>query len=80
VAEQAILNVLRATRPADAYQGEELGASGSGSSDRTWLIDPLCGTVNFAAQTPMVARNVALRSGDQIQVAACADPAAGEVF
>jgi myo-inositol-1(or 4)-monophosphatase len=34
-AENAILDVLRAARPSDAYQGEELGASGSTASDRT---------------------------------------------
>lgn len=79
-AEHAILDVLRAARPGDAYHGEELGASGNASSDRTWLIDPLCGTLNFAAQTPLVAVNVALRDGDRIPAAACADPVAGEVF
>lgn len=79
-AEQAILEVLRSARPADAYQGEELGRSGSGSAGRVWLIDPLCGTANFAAQTPMMAVNVALRDGSRIPAAACADPLAGEVF
>ena len=79
-AENAILDVLRAARPADAYQGEELGASGHTTADRTWLIDPLCGTLNFAAQTPMMAVNVALREGDRIEAAASADPLAGEVF
>lgn len=79
-AEQAILDVLRAARPADAYLGEELGTSGNGSAARLWLIDPLCGTVNFAAQTPMMAVNVALRNGSRIGAAAVAAPLAGEVF
>jgi myo-inositol-1(or 4)-monophosphatase len=79
-AENAILDVLRAARPGDAYQGEELGTSGNGSSDRTWLIDPLCGTLNFAAQTPLMAVNVALRDAGHVQAAACADPVAREVF
>jgi myo-inositol-1(or 4)-monophosphatase len=79
-AEKAILDVLRAARPADAYLGEELGAFGSESSDRTWLIDPLCGTLNFAAQTPLMAVNIALRDNGRIRVAASADPRAGEVF
>jgi myo-inositol-1(or 4)-monophosphatase len=79
-AEKAILEVLRTARPTDAYQGEELGASGDDSSDRTWLIDPLCGTLNFAAQTPMMAVNVALRDHGSIEVAASADPLAAEVF
>jgi myo-inositol-1(or 4)-monophosphatase len=79
-AEQAILDVLRAARPGDGYQGEELGASGSGRSGRTWLIDPLCGTANFAVTTPLAAVNVALCAGDQVLAAASADPLAGEVF
>jgi myo-inositol-1(or 4)-monophosphatase len=79
-AERAIVDVLRAACPADAYRGEELGGSGDGSSRRTWLIDPLCGTLNFAAHTPMMAVNVALQDGGRIQAAACADPAAGEMF
>lgn len=79
-AEHAILDVLRAMRPNDAYHGEESGVSGSRASSRTWLVDPLCGTLNFAAQTPMVAVNVALRSGYDVRIAACADPVSGEVF
>jgi myo-inositol-1(or 4)-monophosphatase len=79
-AERAILDVLRSARPADAYQGEELGRSGDASAGRTWLIDPVCGTLNFAARTPLMAVNVAVRAGRRIEVAACADPLAGEVF
>jgi myo-inositol-1(or 4)-monophosphatase len=83
-AEQAILDVLRAARPDDAVLGEESGLTGSGIADRTWLVDPLCGTLNFAARTTLVAVNVALRTGSgagaDIAVAASADPFAREVF
>jgi myo-inositol-1(or 4)-monophosphatase len=79
-AERAILDVLRAARPGDGYQGEELGQSGAGRSGRRWLIDPLCGTANFAVQTPLAAVNVALCAGDRVLAAASADPLAGEVF
>jgi len=79
-AEKAILDVLFTERPTDAYLGEEQGAMGNESSDRTWLIDPLCGTPNFAAQTPLVAVNVALRHLDHIKVAATAAPFTREVF
>ncbi|HYN96239.1 MAG TPA: inositol monophosphatase family protein [Pilimelia sp.] len=77
-AEKAIRSVLRAARPADAYRGEELGAAGS--ADRTWLVDPLCGTLNFAARSPLMAVNVALRERGRVAVAASADPLTGEVF
>ena len=60
-AEQAILDVLRAARPDDAVVAEESGRTGTGDNGRTWLVDPLCGTLNFAARTMLVSVNVALR-------------------
>ncbi|MEV0268190.1 inositol monophosphatase family protein [Hamadaea sp. NPDC050747] len=76
-AEQAILGVLRETRPDDAVLGEETGGT---IGDRTWFVDPLCGTLNYAAETTMVAVNVALRTGSRVTAAASADPFTGEVF
>ena len=66
-AEQAIGEVLHAERPADAMLGEEQGLRGEG--DRTWLVDPLCGTLNFAAGMMVVAVNVALRAGTEVTAA-----------
>ena len=77
-AERAILEVIRAARPGDAFLGEEGGLIGSG--DRTWLVDPLCGTLNFAARTPLVAVNVALRTPHGTVAAAVIDPFGQEVF
>jgi fructose-1,6-bisphosphatase/inositol monophosphatase family enzyme len=80
-AEQSIMAVLRAARPTDGFIGEEAGATGPASTTgRTWLVDPLCGTLNYAAQTPLVAVNVALRESGHVAVAATADPLAGDVF
>lgn len=78
--ERAIVNILREARPADGIVGEELGATALGSAGRTWLVDPLCGTANFAAQTPLMAVNVALQVGNDVAVAASADPLTDEVF
>ncbi|WP_030018460.1 inositol monophosphatase family protein [Streptomyces monomycini] len=75
-AEQAILDVLRAARPDDAVLGEEGGQQGAADAVRQWLVDPLCGTLNYAVGTMLVAVNVALRGG----AAAVADPFSGEVF
>ncbi|UQA37034.1 MULTISPECIES: inositol monophosphatase family protein [unclassified Streptomyces] len=77
-AEKAILDVLRAAQPADAVLGEEGGQQGAGAADgvRQWLVDPLCGTLNYAVGTLLAAVNVALRGG----AAAVADPFGGEVF
>jgi myo-inositol-1(or 4)-monophosphatase len=79
-AENTILGVIRANRPDDAVTAEESGRSGSGGSERMWLVDPLCGTLNYAARSMLVAVNVALRVGSDITVAASADPFADEVF
>ncbi|GHH44188.1 inositol monophosphatase family protein [Streptomyces candidus] len=79
-AEQAILDVLRAARPEDAVTGEESGTTGDAAAGRRWLVDPLCGTLNYAARTPLVAVNVALRAGAGVTAAASADPFSGEVF
>ncbi|MFC0531865.1 inositol monophosphatase family protein [Phytohabitans kaempferiae] len=79
-AERAVLDVLRPARPHDAVLGEESGHDGDAAAGRLWLVDPLCGTLNFAAHTPLVAVNVALRDGAGVAVAAAADPFTGEVF
>jgi myo-inositol-1(or 4)-monophosphatase len=79
-AERAIMSVLSAHRPRDARTGEESGTSGAASSSRRWLVDPLCGTLNFAAGTPLAVVNVALVDGDRVRAAAAADPFADEVF
>ncbi|WP_326587015.1 inositol monophosphatase family protein [Streptomyces sp. NBC_01294] len=75
-AEEAILGVIRAARPEDAVHGEEGGQQGAAGAARQWLVDPLCGTLNYAVGTTLVAVNVALRGGP----AAVADPFSGEVF
>ncbi|OIK00447.1 phosphatase [Streptomyces sp. MUSC 14] len=79
-AERAILDVLRAARPDDAVTGEESGRSGAADARRRWLVDPLCGTLNYAVRTMLVGVNVALRDGDRVTAAATADPFSGEVF
>lgn len=79
-AEAAIRAVIHWARPADAVVGEEAGASGGSGNGRTWLVDPLCGTLNYAAGTPGVAVNVALRAPEGLTAAAVADPLADEVL
>ncbi|GAA1747749.1 inositol monophosphatase family protein [Luedemannella helvata] len=79
-AEKAIIDVLRASRPDDLVVGEESGRTGTGGNGRMWLVDPLCGTLNYAVHNMLVSVNVALRTGTQVGVAASADPFTGEVF
>lgn len=76
--ERAIRAVLSARRPGDAILGEELGATGDAA--RRWLVDPICGTLNFAAGVPLFAVNVALEVGDVTVAAAVVDPVSGQAF
>ncbi|MGW2838571.1 inositol monophosphatase family protein [Streptomyces sp. NPDC001493] len=80
-AERAILDTLRAARPDDAVLGEESGQRGAADAARQWLVDPLCGTLNYAAGTLVVAVNVALLDGESGGgAAAVADPFGEEFF
>ena len=79
-AEKAILGILREARPGDVVLGEETGRTGTGGDGRMWLVDPLCGTLNYAVRSMLVSVNVALRTAAGTTVAACADPFNDEVF
>ena len=76
--ERAIRAVLSELRPRDAILGEELGATGD--SARRWLVDPICGTMNFAAGLPIFAVNVALEVDGTPRAAAVVDPIARLAF
>jgi myo-inositol-1(or 4)-monophosphatase len=79
-AERAVHDVIAAAFPDDAFLGEEGGLTGATDAARTWLVDPLCGTLNFAARTPLACVNVALRKDGVLSAAAVADPFTGEVL
>lgn len=79
-AEQAILEVIHAARPDDGFEGEEFAAVHAGTRRRTWLVDPLCGTVNFAAESPSFCVNVALVDEGVTTTAAVSHPPTGELF
>ena len=59
-AERLIVERLRSERPDDAIVGEE-GASESGTSGRTWVIDPVDGTYNFSRGSDWWCSALALR-------------------
>jgi myo-inositol-1(or 4)-monophosphatase len=79
-AEQAMLSRLRRERPDDGVLAEESGRTGAGDSPRTWLLDPLCGTLNYASGMRIVAVNAALTGPAGALAAAVADPFSAEVF
>jgi inositol-phosphate phosphatase / L-galactose 1-phosphate phosphatase / histidinol-phosphatase len=58
-AEAAIRRILDAECPRDTIIGEEYGEK-PGSSGRTWIIDPIDGTVSFMAGRPIFGSLIAL--------------------
>ncbi len=61
-AEQAILSRLRARFPTDGIVAEESGHQ-PGTSGRTWVVDPLDGTANFASGVPWFGVLIGLLEG-----------------
>jgi inositol-phosphate phosphatase / L-galactose 1-phosphate phosphatase / histidinol-phosphatase len=58
-AEAAMRAILDAECPDDAIVGEEFGNK-AGSSKRTWVLDPIDGTVSFMAGRPIFGTLIAL--------------------
>jgi myo-inositol-1(or 4)-monophosphatase len=59
--------------------GEERGGDGSADGSPYWLVDPICGTRNFASGIPLYCVNLALVERDDITVAVVGDPPTGGI-
>src|SRR5205807_1001209 len=59
--------------------GEEGTPSAAQQAPRVWLVDPICGTANYAAALPLFATNIALLEDGQIVAAGVADGGTGDV-
>lgn len=83
-ADLRIENLLReriaAEFPGDAVVGEEMGADEAGGNGRTWYLDPVDGTLNFALGLPNFCTSVALMDGDSILAAMVYQPLLRECF
>lgn len=83
--EQLILEAVRERFPSDAVLAEESGHHRRARGDtpisgRTWVIDPLDGTVNYANGIPHFCVSVALVGPDGPQVGVVLDPLRGECY
>ncbi|VWX53584.1 histidinol-phosphatase [Novosphingobium sp. 9U] len=58
-AEEAIRRILKAEVPRDGIIGEEFGEE-AGGNNRTWVLDPIDGTVSFLAGRPIFGTLIAL--------------------
>jgi myo-inositol-1(or 4)-monophosphatase len=59
--------------------GEERGGAAPADGSAYWLVDPICGTRNFASGIPLYCVNLALVEGGQIALAVVGDSSTGEI-
>ncbi len=72
--EQALIGELARQCPNDGIIGEEFGER-SGTSGRSWVIDPIDATKNFVRGVPVWATLIALLEGDTVKVGVVSAPA-----
>jgi myo-inositol-1(or 4)-monophosphatase len=78
-AEAAVLGVLRRAFPDDVIVAEESAAE-TAPGRRTWIVDPLDGTVNYAHGMPLFCVSVGLVVDGSPRVGALVAPALGESY
>ncbi len=78
-AEKVILEMLKDLFPDDRILSEEAGTV-SGSSARSWIIDPLDGTTNFTHGFPFFAVSIGLEVEKEIVLGVVYNPFMDEFF
>lgn len=73
--EKKIREMISQLAPADIVIGEEF--ENTGSSSRTWIVDPIDGTANFLRGLPIWATLIALRIDSTITTSVVSAPALG---
>jgi myo-inositol-1(or 4)-monophosphatase len=58
--------------------GEERGGEAVGRAH--WIVDPICGTRNFASGIPLYCVNLALVEGDLVTIAVVGDASTGDIL
>jgi myo-inositol-1(or 4)-monophosphatase len=74
-AERIVLDGIRALTPSAAIVSEEAGSSGEG--DACWVVDPLDGTVNYAAGLPWFSVTMAYQEDARTRVGIVCAPGIG---
>jgi myo-inositol-1(or 4)-monophosphatase len=63
-----------------AVVGEEHGGTAPDDGSAYWLVDPICGTRNYASGTPLYCVNLALVEQGEVGVAVVGDPSTDEIL
>ncbi len=77
--EEFLISEISKRYPDDAILSEERGGEIS-RSGRTWLLDPVDGTANFARANPLFCVCISIVEGDEVKHAAVAAPRLGDVY
>jgi myo-inositol-1(or 4)-monophosphatase len=77
--EDAIRRVVEGASPHPVV-GEERGGEAPADGSSYWLLDPICGTRNFASGIPLYCVNLALVEDAQISLAVVGDASVGEIL
>ncbi len=77
--EEFMISEIGARYPDDAILSEERGGAIS-PSGRTWLLDPVDGTANYARANPLFCACVSVAEGGAVTHAAVAAPRLGDVY
>lgn len=80
--QEQIVSVLQKECPGDAILAEEGPEDEPLAVDaaRLWIVDPICGSLNFAQSIPFFAVSVALRVNGLLRIGAVYDPVRDEMF
>lgn len=78
--EDAVRASLLNAFPEWTVVGEERGGEDQIGDRPYWLVDPICGTRNFASNIPLYACNIALVKDGQLEVCAVGDGGTGERY
>ena len=77
--EKIIIDELKRAKPNYSILSEEKGSE-KNKDRKTWIIDPIDGTVNFLHGIPHFAISIALKDGDEIIAGLIYDPIKNEMF
>lgn len=77
--EDLMVSAIEERYPDDAILSEERGGEIS-ASGRTWLLDPVDGTANFARANPIFCACVSVLEDDAVTHAAVAAPRLGDLY
>ena len=77
--ENTIIDELKKAKPNYSILSEEKGFENNRDS-KTWIIDPIDGTINFLHGVPHFAISIALKENDEIIAGLIYDPIKNEIF